>query len=145
MLPENNNKYILQIVCLFFSVMCLMKDFRQFTMVSVLLYLFPIILDLWTVELEPTWLDYLRIVCAIFDSVICVIFVGGVFTGLLIDSGTSFTVIDTSMILAEYPVSKKFLLWVALGNLTIPIMFLTGTPNRGTMETVMKVRELERR
>lgn len=142
-LPKNNRKYGLQIVFFILSLMCLAKDSGQLTMVSMFLYLSPIILDLWTTVLDPPWLNRFRIGCAIFDSLICVIIVGGLFTGLLVEMGDSFSVVGTSLIFAEYTITKRFLFLVALVNLVIPIMFWKGSPNQEAMEIAAKVQTIE--
>lgn len=140
MLPKSNQKYGWQIVCLILSLMYLAKDYSQFTMLSVALYLLPIVLDLWTIELEPRWLDIFRSGTALLDSLICILFAGGALAELLTDSGDSFTVVSTSIILAGYTISKKYVFLFAAVNLLIPIMFFVGAPNREAMEVVAEMR-----
>lgn len=137
-LPKSNNKYGFQFVCFAISTMCFAKNPQQFTMISLLLYLFPIIIDLWTVELRPKALDYFRHGCVLVNSAICLIFVGGVLTGVMVDEGTAFKVLTTSMVLPGYTINKEVLWWITVWDLVIPVMFYVGLPNQKMMEAACK-------
>lgn len=136
MLPKDNNRYWLQLLCLLISICFMAIDFKAFTFLSMFMYTVPITLDLIYSKFEGRFLSFIRILFLVVNVLIVVFCVVGQF-GFFVDNGDTISVINTSMIFAEKTISKTSLLYLLLVDLLVPVMMVFGTPNQRTAEAIL--------
>ena len=139
-LPKNNNKYFAQLILLIIVLLFMIKDVQYFTLVSVFLFVAPVTLDLICTDLQPKWLNTVRIIFIIYNLVICLLSFSGIF-GLITEQKTYFLVVETSMMWPEYIVNKDIVLYLLFIDLIIPWMFWKGAPNQAAAIAVYNVLE----
>lgn len=142
MLPKDNNKYWIQLLCLGVSICFMAIDVSAFTFLSVFMYVVPITLDLVYSEFENRLLTVVRVAFLAANAIVVVFCIVGQF-GFLVDGGDVISVIDTSMIFAQKTINKTSLLYFLIADLMVPVIMVFGTPNQRSAEAILFT--LERR
>lgn len=139
-LPDNNSKYTIQLLYLMVSGLFLIKDSKEFTFFSILMFVAPILLDLVYTTLKGKAYNVISKIYIGFNSLIVVFCVVGMY-GVFVDKGSTFAVSDTVMIYPGLSFDKKFLLIPMAVDLFIPIMMHRACPSKKTKQMVEYGRE----
>ena len=130
-LPNNNSKYFAQGIYLIISTMYLFKSQEEFTFFAILLYTVPIFLDILTVEFRARFYKVIARIYVVLNVALVIFCVLGM-SGLFVDGGESFLVVDTAMFLSEAAISKRMLIWPMAANIFIPFLMYNGCPCKQT-------------
>lgn len=139
-LPDNNNKYWLQLAYLSISVLILIKDETAFTFFSLLMFTAPILLDLTSTKLNGKVYNVLNKIYILLNSVIAVFCFSGMF-GLFVDNGTAFALSEGTILSAEMSMEKRYLLIPLVLDLIIPIIMHNACPSKNSKEIIEIVRQ----
>ncbi len=135
-LPDNNNKYLLQLIYLSISFLLLLKDENKFTFFSILMYTAPILIDLITCDIPGTKARWFRIVFIVINSIVCFISVLGL-AEVLEDNGAQFCICQTYMVLPGLSFPKKCILFPMASSLGIPLMMFVSNPTQRSKQTIV--------
>lgn len=133
-LPTSNWKYNAQAVYLIVSLGILCANRTAFSFVSIGLFAAPVLLDLCSTELFGKFYKAFKQVLAVYNTGIlgaCLCGIGG----LLQDTGDMFVVPNTSVILANYWISKTVFVFLLLPDLIVPLVLCKACPTKKTLVT----------
>lgn len=139
-LPDNNTKYLIQFAYLFASGLFLIKDSKEFTFFSVLMFVAPILLDLVYTRFKGKLYTIINWIYIALNSCIAVFCFAGMF-GFFVDNCDSFAIADSAMVFSGLTFGKKLLLIPMVVDLLIPIMMHRACPSKKTKEMVEFGRE----
>lgn len=143
-LPENNNRFLVQLIYLIVSLCVLIQAPEQFNFFSLFLYLVPILMDLIC---SPVTGKILRSVRRLFigcDAVLLTFVLLGMLQ-IIEDTGPDFCVVGSALVFSGLTVSKRSLCWVLMFNLMIPVMYWVGSPSKRRKEQMQEMKEAVRR
>ena len=139
-LPNDNARFGIQFFYLFISVLFLFKDPKSFSFFAIAMYTVPILLDLAYSQLNGCVFKAIRVFFLVFNGCIVSACILGLF-GFIVDNEDTFTVIKTSLVLADCSLKKAQLVVPLLLELVVPVIMFFGSPNkrsRNAIEYVMK-------
>lgn len=136
-LPDNNNKYWVQLVYLIISVAILIKNEKEFTFFSLLMFTAPILMDLTSTRFEGKLYNAIGNGYIILNTVIAVFCLLGMF-GLFVDNGSTFSVDESAMVFAGAQMEKKTLLWPMVLDLLIPTVMYNACPSKRAKKILEK-------
>lgn len=139
-LPDNNTKYIIQLAYLFASMLFLIKDSKEFTFFSVLMFVAPILLDLAYTTFKGKIYATLSTVFITVNACIAVFCFTGMF-GFFVDSGETFAINANAMVWPGWEFDKKYLLIPMVIDLLIPIVMHKACPSKKSKAMVEFGRE----
>ena len=139
-LPNNNIKYIIQLVYLAASALFLIKDCKEFTFFSVLMFIAPIILDLAYTTFKGKLYTTISYFFLFINSCIALFCFAGMF-GFFVDNEVAFAINNNSMLWPGTIIDKKLLLIPMFVNLMIPMMMHKACPTKKTKAMVEFGRE----
>lgn len=139
-LPDNNAKYIIQLVYLAVSALFLIKDCKEFTFFSVLMFIAPIILDLVYTTFKGKLYTIISYLFLFTNTCIALFCFAGMF-GFFVDNESTFAINNNSMLLPGMIIDKKLLLVPMFINLMIPMMMHKACPTKKTKAMVKFGRE----
>ena len=132
-LPDNNKKFIVQLIYLGLSIFVLNKSAHEFTFYSVIMFTAPILLDLWSSQFNGRLYEFIRILFLILNGFVAMLCAAGMF-GLLADCGDTFVVVPSAIVGAEYVIYKRHLIYLMLADLLIPIIMAVACPTKAMKE-----------
>ena len=135
MLPANNRRYLIQFIYLAISVIFLFRDSGAFTFFAVMMYVFPILLDLAASPLRGKVFKTIRYVLVAANALALVFCLSGLF-GFFIDDGEAFSIVKTAMIGPGLSFSKKKLIVPMVIELLVPIILYFGSPTKKSMHVI---------
>ena len=139
-LPENNNKYWVQLAYLCVSMLFLISNEKEFTFFSLLMFTAPILLDLTSTTIDGILFKWIFWIFSAMNAVIAVFCVSGMF-GVFEDAGSAFVVTGTSMLFPEMSIDKRLFLVPLILNVCIPVMMVFACPTKSSKKVVNRVRE----
>lgn len=141
MLPDNNNYYKWQVIYIIVSAVYLAHDYSEFTFISVFLFMAPILFDLFFAKFNLKILKFLKVIFITLDvGIIFISFFGLI--GVVEQENKIFHISSTSMIMPNFSVDKKFILFIVLLNILVPVMLYIGSPTKKTEEVNKEIDEI---
>ncbi len=141
-IPDNNNVYLLQLAFLVFGILGFVLLQNEFSFFNIFLFITPIALDLAYNDVKGKLLKTIKGIYFCVDmicSVLC-------FVGITMLKEDGLNVSSNIIYIAErvdLSAIKKFMLWVVIANMFIPIMFYFGRPCKKTQKTFDKFSKLD--
>jgi hypothetical protein len=126
-LPDNNNKYWVQVVFLVISGTVLIAKKSDFTFFSILMFVAPSVMDLIGTKLRSRIYNVIRRIFVTLNVVIIVFCACGL-AGFFVDGGETFYISAEAVILGGVGFNKKYILFLMLANLVSPILMITASP-----------------
>lgn len=142
-LPDNNNKYWVQFVYLIISVAVLIKNEKEFTFFSLLMFTVPIVLDLTSTSFNGWVYKVIGLGFIILNTAIAVFCLLGMI-GFFVDDGSTFSVGTSVMVFAGKKFDKKLLLWPMVSDLFIPVVMYSACPSK-RMKKVFDIQQQQRK
>lgn len=143
-LPDNNKKYLVQIVYLVISTGLLAIDVTRFTFLSILMYTFPVVIDLVSTDADLKAYSIIKwlFVCvnALYVA-FCVLGMGGYF----IDSGDVITIVETAIIFPAKIIKKNYLFYGLIPDVVVPVMMFFACPTKKSLKVQRQAVEIGRR
>lgn len=139
-LPNNNVKYFVQLAYLIVSFLFLIKDSKEFTFFSLLMFVAPILLDLVYTHFRGKLYRTVSIFYIVINVAIGLFCFAGMF-GFFVDMEEAFAVSETSLFLPKACFSKKVLLVPMALDLLIPAMMHKACPTKKSKAIVEFGRE----
>lgn len=139
-LPENNNIYWWQFGFIWFGVLCFLFLKSEFSFFNILLFLLPIVFDLFYNEVEAPCLVFTRKVFIAMDLVCIVI----CFVGITMFTENGITVSVSALFGLKFNLSflKTVMFYILWANTGVPLVFLVGRPcakNQRALEACLEV------
>lgn len=139
MLPHDNGKYFYQFVFLIFSLGLMIVNPKNLTFIAIVLFVVPIFIDLLYWENKRGW--PVKVKRAFIGLNTLFILAGGLGQcGFFSDNGDTFSVINTSLILSGFKITKKSVAWALLLDLIVPIAMAFSAPNRNSAKVYIACR-----
>lgn len=142
-LPDNNRKYWVQLVYLLVSILLLVKNPKECTFFSLLMFTAPILIDLSSTELRGKLYRVIQIVFLILNILLIVFCVAGL-GGVILDNSKNFLVCSTAMFFSGQRIDKRFFLIPMFLDLLVPVVMFYACPSkkaRGIIVTGQKQRK----
>ena len=139
MLPSNNTYYLWQIGYMLIGLGVLFFRIENFTFFQTLLFLFPVILDIWNTNITAGWLKFVRVCFGVLDVALLICCLLGM-SGVLQDTGKSFVVSQDYMYFSGQGIEKTTVGIIIAFNLIVPVMFYIGAPCQKAMKMLNKVK-----
>lgn len=138
--------YLWQFVFIIFGVLSFLFSKNDFTFFNILLFLVPIIFDLLYNEMKSTPLNILKKIFVVINCLCVIICVVGI-TMLKENNLTVYG--EVLYIIGEIDLSviKKFMFYVLISNVIVPVMFYFGRPclkNLNAVETFLNMKPSEK-
>lgn len=133
MLPKDNQKYGVQLIFLVFSIGCIFTNSSTFSSLAILMYVVPIVIDLWTFKAITRRYKLFRFVFLVYNSAFFLFSMLGV-TNFIKDTGTTFMVNEESFFMAGVIIPKTTLAFFMLVELLVPVILIFGSPSQKTIK-----------
>lgn len=134
-LPENNNRYWLQLICLVLSLFCMLINIKSFSFLSIFIYTVPITIDIFYADYQIKWLNVLRTLFLVLNITIVIFCAIGLF-GFFVDDGSSISIVETSVVYAGWGFNKNKLVAPLVLDLLVPVSMIFGCPNKKTAHAI---------
>jgi len=135
-LPKNNHKYLAQMVYLLVAYGILITSKRQFTFVTITMYIMPIMIDLFYCQVAYNIAKKFVILFTIYNVVLCIFCVCG-FTKVIADEGDYFSI--ATMYYSGALVSKIHFSFLLLLDLLVPFVFWITCPNKKQLNSFKRL------
>lgn len=126
---------------MFIGLCYLINDATQFTFFSISLFVCPILIDLFHDNLVPSTpriLRFVRNTYILTNTTVLIFCICGLF-GIVIDDGYFFVAAKSNMLLSSISFEKKDIVYFIMANILIPVMYLSGAPNKSALDAANAV------
>lgn len=141
-LPEDNSKYLWQIVFIVLSTFILLKDITNFSFIPIFLFVFPIMIDILTTELKSKVCTCIRWLFGVANVILLVCCVLGFFD-IIIDAGDCFSLAPAFMLYNGITVKKVHIAKMLIADILVPFVFFISAPSRKTLYMLEKTQKLK--
>lgn len=135
-LPDNNRKYWVQLVYLLVSILLLVKNPKECTFFSLLMFTAPILIDLASTELRGKLFKAIQIVFLVINVALIAFCAAGL-GGLFLDNRKNFYIRSTAMLLPGQIIDKRFFLIPMFLDLLVPAVMFYACPSKKVKEIIM--------
>lgn len=127
-IPENNNYYLAQTIYMFISAVALVNFPTKIDSFSIILLIFPSILDMMFTKLVPKGLNWFKRCLLAIDSVLILLSVLGQ-TSLISYTGDGFLIPDSAVFFPGAQIFNiQIIAAILIANFVPPLLFYFGSP-----------------
>lgn len=126
-LPENNNKFLLQVVYVIIGIFVLLSKPENFTYFQTLLFVSSILIDIISFGPVNKVAHFIRWVIGVFDTLIVIVCFLGL-GGIIGQTPNTYFFVDTMRLLGGFCINKDFIALILIANLAIPFAYYNYSP-----------------
>lgn len=131
--PENNNRFLLQIVYILIGIFVLLSKPENFTYFQTILFLAPILIDIVCSGPDNFIAYCVRWIIGVADVFIIFICILGL-GGIVEETDSAYYLVHSMLLLGGISITKNFIGVLLIANLAIPVAYYFYTPCKATMK-----------
>lgn len=139
-LPKNNNAYLFQLVYAVITAIILGGNRNEFTLISILLYIAPFLIDLTQNEIESKAYGSVRMLLILDDILLLIFAICGMF--IMDESEQYFTIKETAILFNGFAIGKQIVFFMCFANIVVPLLLYKVVPCQAAAKTFEMVEEI---